>query len=300
MIYAGPRCKMIMSDNGNEVASHGDESFPILGYDETLSAAPGGGVPWHWHADFEAILGVEADLTVHVGENSLELAPGDAVFVNTNRPHAVETTGTGRLRSAVYSGTLVSGGRDTAIHRRYVQPIVDADGLDLVVFRKNDKGDASATAHLAQAIDALEKEGDGFEIEAREHLSLFMVEILKRLDAPKTRPKAKSVSSERAAQMCDYIAEHYAQGITAVDIAAAGGVSEREALRCFTREFGVGPSRYLMIKRLSCAAELLAGTPMPISEVARAVGIQSPSNFAQLFRRDYHCTPREYRQHLRG
>ena len=47
--------------------------------------------------------------------------------------------------------------------------------------------------------------------------------------------------------------------------------------------------------RLAKAAELLTSTSLSIGDIARAVGIKSQSNFAQLFRRDYRCTPREYR-----
>ena len=295
----GPHCNVVMAQNGNEVASHGDEAFPIRGFDETVSTEPGDNVPWHWHADFEAILCVEGEMDVSVGEETIALAPGDAVFVNANRPHAVETDTTGRLRSVVFGATLVSGARDSAIDLRYVQPVANADGLNMLVFHANEASDSAAVRHLAQAVDALEEEAAGFEICVRDHVSQLMLEIWKRAGSSKKEQKQASLSSERAALMSEYIAEHFAEPVAVSDIADAAGVSEREALRCFTREFGVSPSRYLMMKRLARAAELLAGTYMPVAEVARAVGIQSPSNFAQLFRRDYHCTPREYRTHTR-
>ncbi len=47
--------------------------------------------------------------------------------------------------------------------------------------------------------------------------------------------------------------------------------------------------------RLSKAAELLSSTNSSVAEVARAVGIKSPSNFTQLFKRDYGSTPRAWR-----
>ena len=290
-----PHCNVVMAQNGNEVASHGDESFPIRGFDETVSAEPGDNVPWHWHADFEAILCVEGGLVVGMGDESVTLTPGDAVFINANRPHAVDAPETGRLRSIVFGAMLVSGAQDTAIDLRYVQPVANTDGLNLLVFRANEANDSAAVRHLAQAVDALEEEAAGFEICVRDHVSRLMLEVWKRAGIGEKEQKRGSLSSERAALMSRYIAEHFAEPVAVSDIAAAADVSEREALRCFTREFGVSPSRYLMMKRLARAAELLAGTYMPVSEVARAVGIQSPSNFAQLFRRDYHCTPREYR-----
>ncbi len=72
-------------------------------------------------------------------------------------------------------------------------------------------------------------------------------------------------------------------------------MSERECLRRFNATFGVSPSRYLAMVRLSKAAELLASTSGSVAEVARAAGIKSPRNFSQLFKRDYGCTPRAWR-----
>ena len=44
------------------------------------------------------------------------------------------------------------------------------------------------------------------------------------------------------------------------------------------------------------AAGLLRTTALPISEVALQCGFDSPSNFAQAFKRFYGVTPRAYRQ----
>ncbi len=296
----GPRCMLNLDETNQELDATGDRDFGCRGFDELYGHEPGDDLPWHWHEAFEAILCIEGSFKLLVANRSVTLEPGMAAFVNAWRPHAAAGAPNARIRSVVFEGELVGGAPSSAISRRYVEPLKVASGADLLVFRPSDAGEDRFAWHLAQALGALEAEEPGYEIEVRAHLSHAFLSAWVVAGAPAPVSAEDTVSAERSALMRDHIAAHYAEKLTVGQIAAAAGVSERECLRCFTKTFGVSPSRYLLIHRLSKAAELLAGTDTPIAEVGRAVGIQSPSNFAQLFRRDYHCTPRMYRVRARG
>lgn len=292
-------CSFIRSETGCEPAAHGTDDFACRGCDEVITSAPGDGVPWHWHKDFEAILAVSGSLLVLVPNEEIELAPGMAVFINSGCPHAVHSKGEGRLRSVIFSDFFVAGDEGSAIMSRYVRPLAHADGLKYVLFSPDDVDGGRAARNLKLAIDAIEAERPGFEIEARNRISQMLFEAWELAGSPAPVDAEECLDANRAELMRDFIAEHYAEKVTVGQIAAAGGVCERESLRCFTKEFGVSPSRYLMICRLNRASELLAGTDMDVAEIARMVGIPSPSNFSQLFRRDFNCTPRAFRSRAR-
>ncbi len=309
----GPRCTLELDDSRQELNATGDRDFGCIGFDELYGHEPGDELPWHWHEGFEAIICLEGTFRLWVANKEVALTPGAAVFINAWRPHAAAGAPQAHIRSITLNTDLVSGGAGTLISRRYVEPLKNASEVDLLVFgagepgaaggekgEKGEKGEGTFTYHLTQTLTALEAEEPGFEIAARNHASQLLFCAWQAAGSPAPASDECAVSAQRTGLMRDYIVAHYAEKLTVAQIAAAAGVSERECLRCFTRSFGVSPSRYLLIHRLSKAAELLAGSNLPVAEVGRAVGIQSPSNFAQLFRRDYRCAPRAYRSRAQG
>lgn len=69
----------------------------------------------------------------------------------------------------------------------------------------------------------------------------------------------------------------------------------------FSKTIQTSPIQYLLKYRSMQAADLLLREPeRSISDISVSCGFDSPSNFAKVFRRFYHCTPREYRKCLQS
>ena len=292
----GPRCILELDETNQELNAAGTRDFGCRGFDELFGIEEGDDLAWHWHEGFEAILCTEGSLGLAVGNGSITLKPGMAVFINAWRPHCASGAPRARIRSVVFDEALVSGGPGMLIAQRYTAPLKTASNIDMFVFGPGAPAEAPFAEHLARAVDELEAEEPGFEIRCREHLSQMILLAWQRADALGVLDIKGSAKSERVSLMRAYVAEHYAESVSVAQIAAAAGICERECLRCFRESLGVTPSRYLLMHRLAKAAELLVSTSMSISDISHAVGINSPSNFTQLFRRDYRCTPREYRK----
>lgn len=79
-------------------------------------------------------------------------------------------------------------------------------------------------------------------------------------------------------------------------LAAAEGVSAPYLSTVFRRETGKTLSSYLRDKRMEQAAELLATTHLQVQSVALHCGILDVQYFSKLFRRQFGCTPKEYRE----
>ena len=69
--------------------------------------------------------------------------------------------------------------------------------------------------------------------------------------------------------------------------------------RVFTALIGTSADRYLIRLRLSHAEALLAGTDLPMTEVAERSGFDDSNYFSRVFRRNRGCSPREYRKQRR-
>jgi AraC family transcriptional regulator of adaptative response / methylphosphotriester-DNA alkyltransferase methyltransferase len=83
--------------------------------------------------------------------------------------------------------------------------------------------------------------------------------------------------------------------ITADKLARRLATSPRQMRRAFAKAGGTSFRERLLEARMARAAELLASTDLPVSEVAREVGYSGPSQFTKAFRRTHGATPSEHR-----
>ena len=63
----------------------------------------------------------------------------------------------------------------------------------------------------------------------------------------------------------------------------------------FVRLFGTNPSKYIVALRMEYACKLLKTTKMSITAISEAAGYSSMSYFMRAFKKQYNCTPTEYR-----
>jgi AraC-like DNA-binding protein len=79
-------------------------------------------------------------------------------------------------------------------------------------------------------------------------------------------------------------------------LAAGVSLSVSRLQHLFRKQIGIPIGRYLLHRRLSEAASLLAGSYLRVSEICYATGFNDPAGFSRAFRRFYGKSPREYRR----
>ena len=84
--------------------------------------------------------------------------------------------------------------------------------------------------------------------------------------------------------------------ITLADIAGAAGLSVFHFARCFKRETGLSPYRYLIARRLARAEALLSGSDDSITAIALNCGFASQQQFTTIFRRNAGLPPARWRR----
>lgn len=101
-------------------------------------------------------------------------------------------------------------------------------------------------------------------------------------------------------QIKEYIELNIHQELTRENIAAAVYLNPDYTARLFKRKTGQSLNDYIQNKRISLAKQLLAGTDMPVGDLAVALGYSSFSHFTKLFKSIEGVTPSDYRkQHAR-
>jgi AraC family transcriptional regulator len=79
-------------------------------------------------------------------------------------------------------------------------------------------------------------------------------------------------------------------------LAAEAGLSKFHFHRLFKTATGMTPARYQQMQRLDAARRLLRETKKSIVEIGIEVGIENPSHFAQVFRREVGLAPSTFRR----
>lgn len=116
-----------------------------------------------------------------------------------------------------------------------------------------------------------------------------------------TPPPPREQLAPRALRRAqDYLAAHLGGDPTLEGAAAAAGLSRFHFLRAFKASTGLTPFEWLRERRLAEARRLLAGTDLPLAQVALEVGLGSQSHFTALFRAREGITPGRFRREARG
>ncbi len=96
-------------------------------------------------------------------------------------------------------------------------------------------------------------------------------------------------------QVTDHITGQLSADLSAATLAADAGVSERHLTRLFLEHLGQTPGRFVRRARTEAAAQLLAGTELPMPSIAVRCGFGSAETLRQAFLKQYGTAPSRYR-----
>lgn len=286
---------VIVDRRMREQITHEQPLFPITCFENELSELPNWEGPLHWHPEFEIARATVGVLDYQVGREHIRLEPGDSILVNGNLLHGVrQISGTAPdpMPVILFPGDLIAP-EAGAVYRKYIAPIADCASLPFVVFRRQEDWCGEIHCLLDKIFDALNRQGDCYEMVVQRDLNRLFEILFRRLDVlPRSQATRIQLRTQvRVQKMLDFIYTHYAEPVTFDQIAGAASVSRSEAARCFQEYMGCSPVNALIRYRLRTAHRLLHDTSLTVQEIAAACGFASAGYFARQFRKRYGCTP---------
>ncbi len=102
------------------------------------------------------------------------------------------------------------------------------------------------------------------------------------------------------ADVAEHLKANFRERLEVSELAEIAGLSVRQFERKFRKTFQTTPRSYLMRMRVIKACELLAGSNLPITEVALESGFYDHSDFSRQFRKHMGQVPTAYRREKRG
>lgn len=175
---------------------------------------------------------------------------------------------------------LAAGKRADLIGRVGFQDPTTARILDLLS-RETDMGDTAARLFVEQAIDLL-----CLQL-VRSHASFQMLQP----------GEAKGgLADWQVKRVTDYMRARLDQDIGLEELASVVQLSRFHFCTAFRKATGCTPHGWLVRHRMEQARQLLTGAELSVTEIALAVGYQTPSAFAAAFRKLVGDTPTEFRK----
>lgn len=284
------KCALNLNRIGRELQPHGTPEFPCAGYSAVYTDKAEEVIPWHWHEELEIVYMQSGNLKLQIPGKTFRLSRGEGFVINSNLPHFAAAEPYCELRSLVFHPLLITGNTDSVFAVRYMTPLIHCSTFDGCPL--------GLTEGFNRAFEALRNEGPGYEFAVRESLSSICLALYehygREIDSGET---ALDPDSRRIQIMLEYIHCHFYENLNLTQIARSADIGERECLRCFKRSIQNSPLQYLLKYRAVQGATLLLQNPgSSVSEIASMCGFNSSSNFSQIFRRFFKCTPREYRK----
>lgn len=108
-----------------------------------------------------------------------------------------------------------------------------------------------------------------------------------------------TTSAETVRKVHDYLVEHLGERVTIEELSRMFHINATTLKEAFKSEYGMSVAAHTKEHRMERASSLLRESPMSVSEIARAVGFDSPSRFSSAFAEKYGMRPSEYRRKMR-
>ena len=255
-------------------------------------------VPWHWHHAVELFY-IKSGRVEYTTPNGKWIFPaGTGGFVNSNVLHSsrVSSTKDGTVQLLhLFDPELLSGGISNRIEERYVRPLTDSSGVEIICLSPENPAQAALLQKICAGFE-LEEDSWGYEIALRQLLTEVWLGLLD-IAGSETEEihKSKDTDEKMKAMMC-YIQEHYAETILVDQLAEEAHISKRACFRLFQEKLHMSPLEYMREYRLRKACMKLVKTEASVTEIAHDCGLGTSSYFGKIFREHYNTSPVRYRK----
>ncbi len=292
-----------MDINQREVVSYENYSFPLEIWIGNFSTLVNSRLPLHWHPEYEYGVVLKGHLIYSFQEYTVELGPGDCIFVNTDVLHSVyqkDSSDPVLMYTVAFPSTLLCQNEKSLLYQKYFLPELSLDFHGMKIDKNTSIG--SSIYNLLQEIYNLHSSSNDFELQALSLVCRLWLETLYYLKSvdltPYQQTSLYSKDSESIKLSLAFIYRHYHEKISIDDIASAAYISRNSCFRYFKNSFNKTPLEVLNEHRLSIATSLL-DTNKSLTEIAISCGFQSSSYFSHFFKSKYGLSPQQYRSKLK-
>jgi AraC-like DNA-binding protein len=258
-----------------------------------------------WHERLEIFLPLDALTKMRMGEQEVELQPGEILIVDNLRLHTtVDYAGfdsrvivVSFLPEFVYS--LGSPSHDYF----FLLPFYFRPTDRPHVVRQNSPILSQMHDAVAQLLRCYYGRSVYFQAGCKAHLLQLLYLLAQQFRSADFLRSELMRQQERAARLrpvFEYVSQNFAENLTLKQGAALASISQPQFIKLFKRVAGMTFVSYVTHVRLSHAFRLLKESSLTIAEVAVRTGFSDQSYFDRRFKSAFGQVPSAVRKQMRG
>ena len=253
--------------------------------------------PAHWHTEIEIIMPIINTYKCIVSGDTIDMQPGDILICCPGCIHAIEYPRTGPGRRIIFQPNTTN-----LIMIKEIEKLL-ADMSPYLYIRADEDTKTHEKLYriLIDICDAYEEADDYYESYIySKTFELFTLIGKNFSDLVRDKKGAGSLGGhdeyiKKFISLCEYIDEHCSEDLNLDSISAMSGFSKFYFTRLFKEFTGETFYKYVNIKRIKKAEQLLVAPDTSVTDVALNCGYSSLPSFIRMFKTIKGCTPTEFK-----
>ncbi len=260
---------------------------------------------WNWHEPLELAMPLDGPARMHMGEETVELAPGDILVVDNLKLHNLQDFPgfKTRLISISFTPEFVYAPGSPSCDYSFLLPFYAKREGCPHVLRNTDE----LAAPLYQAMIELFERYFGCQdqLHYQSGCKASFLQILyhltrrfQRAEVLRSEFVRHRQQAQRLARLFEHVRQNYAERITISRATQIVHMSQALFMKIFKKVSGMTFNAHLRRVRLANALGLLRETDLSIAEIAAKTGFSDQSYFDRRFHQTFGKSPREWRRSL--